>query len=163
MFIEHRGDSVAQINNPNIRTKASTFLRENPENRNAVLERSTRSAHRVCKEERLSRYENLPSQRAFGLRWAVSKSARSAVYAAFNIDPAAKSRSAPPRRQTMATFSVARNESGPPASSAAAAYREETLAEVGRAQSSREPLGRVWLTPNCHRCAAIARARCDPW
>ena len=69
----------------------------------------------------MSRYENLPSQRAIALRGRGLKLVGSPVDAAFNIDSAAKSGSAPPRCQTIATFSVSRNESGPPASYASAA------------------------------------------
>jgi hypothetical protein len=80
--------------------------------------------------------------------------------------PSTPPRNPVPRRdvtKTKATFSGARNESGPPDSYASAAYRVETLVAAARAQSSREPLGRVRPTLSCLRCAAIGRARCDPW
>jgi len=58
---------------------------------------------------------NSPSPRAFALRRGGLCSGHPSVDAAFKAVPA------PPRWQTIATFSVSRNESGPPASYASAA------------------------------------------
>jgi hypothetical protein len=169
MFIQHQRERIVPTNN---RTYKPNSRKRQPGPVSKFLDAS--EALGVCPQTlwgitRLSKKHEAMRARRKRAHWPSSPTVwalNSMSHRSTRRSTSTPSPNPHPRRDVasaMATFSGARNGSGPPESCAAAAYRGETLAAAGRAQSSRELLGRVRPTPSCLGCAAIAHVRCDPW